>query len=209
MDTNGNQTSISGFNPATANPNGIYAMCTMPNNNIAVLKLDSSSGGSGQYVFAVVGAAAGSSISPILGNNAITFAANTPMPYTSSRGPIPSMCATFDNQTVVAYVNNNQYPCFFILNTTTATYTTAIVAGTTASLPAYYPSQSNGHVLKGVATTTAIAGGSGIVQNIGSAQLNSQYPASTTYQSFDSTGTLIQGTRGTITGRNVNMTGTS
>jgi hypothetical protein len=209
MDSNGNQTNISSFNPATVSPRGIYAMCTMPNNNFTVLKLDSSSGGSGQYVFAVVGAGSGASISPIVGPIAITFPALTPMQYQSANGPIPSMCATFDNQTVVAYLNTSQYPCFFILNTTTATYTTAITGGTTASLPAYYPSQSNGHVLKGVATTTAIAGGSGIVQNIGSAQLNSQYPASTTYQSFDSTGTLIQGTRGTITGRNVNMTGTS
>lgn len=209
MDTSGNQNNITGFNPATVSPRGIYAMCTMPNNNFTVLKLDSSAGGSGQYVFAVVGAGAGGSITPIVGNTAITFSALTPMQYQSSDGPKPSMCATFDNQTVVAYLNTSNYPCFFLLNTAAATYTTSLVAGTTASLPAYYPSQSNGHVLKGVATTTATAGGSGIVQNIGSAQLNSQYPASTTYQSFDSTGTLIQGTRGTITGRNVNMTGTS
>jgi len=207
MDTYGNKDNIPTFNTGASPAYGVYAMCTMPNNNFAVLKLDSSAGGAGAYIYAVFCAGAGASITSRIGANAITFNSNTPMQYTSFDGPIPSMCSTFDSQTVVAYANTSQYPCFFILNTAAATYSSSVVASTTASLPAYYPSQANGHILKGVAVTTATAGGTGVVQTNGTTQLNSQYPAATTAQAFDSTGTVIQGTKGTIVGRNITMTG--
>ena len=207
MDTTGAQTNISGFNTNSGGSYGVFSMCTMPNNNLAVLKLDSGGGGSGSYIAAVIGAGCGASLAPILGTVAFGFASNAPMAWTSADGPIPSICATFDSQLVVAYLDTSQYPCFFILNMTSASYSSAVVAGTTASLPAYYPSQANGHILKGVSVTAATAGGTGVVQTNGQTQLNSQYPATTTAQAFDSTGTVTQGTKGTIVGRNVTMTG--
>jgi len=122
--------------------------------------------------------------------------------------PTPCVAPTYDSGFVCGYKASSDYPAFFIGSTATASYSTTLVAGTSIpNAPGLLPSQSNGYIFKGVATTTATAGGSGVVQNLGSAQLNSQYPAGTTYQAFDSTGTVIQGTKGTITGRNVNMTG--
>jgi hypothetical protein len=156
--------------------------------------------------------------------NTPTYAVYAYSPYTTSQiiansitlsggigaasSPTPCVCPTFDNGFVCGYKASSDYPAFFIGSTILTTYTQSIIAGTTVqNAPGILPSPSNGYIFKGVAVTTATAGGSGVVQNLGSAQLNSQYPAGTTYQAFDSTGTVIQGTRGTIIGRNVNMTG--
>jgi hypothetical protein len=124
--------------------------------------------------------------------------------------PIPTLAPTFDNAFICAYRNSSGYPIFFVGSTVATSYSTSIIAGTTVpNAPGYLPSQANGYIFKGVAVTTATASGSGVVQNVGQAQLNSSYPSGTSYQAFDSTGSLVLGTKGTITGRNVNMTGTS
>jgi hypothetical protein len=208
IDANGTTTQLSSMNSGAASGNlGIFGVCTMPDGRLVAVKMDSVGGGIGAYAYAVISPSAGSSLSNIAVSS-FTFASNTPQTYNSGSGPMPSVCATLDNQIVIAYVNNNGYACFMIFDTIgSSTYSTTLVSGTTTSLPAYYPSQSNGYILKGVATTAATAGGTGIVQTNGSTQLNSQYPSGTTAQAFDSTGTVIQGTKGTIVGRNVTMTG--
>lgn len=186
---------------------GLYSMCTMPNNQLAVVKLESGGGGAGPWAWALMNPFSGSSGSNYTAGT-FTFASNTPQSSATGYGPGTSICATLDNQIVLAYINTSNYPCFAIFDLVGgSTYSNTLVSGTTTSLPAYYPSQSNGYILKGVATTAATAGGTGIVQTNGSTQLNSQYPSGTTAQSFDSTGTVIQGTKGTIVGRNVTMTG--
>ena len=208
IDANGTASPLSAMNAGTTSGNlGIFGVCTMPDGRFVAIKMDSAGGGAGAYAFAVVSPSAGSSLSNIaLGT--FTFASNTPQSYNNNSGPMPSPCATLDNQIVVAYVNNSNYACFTIFDTIgSSTYSTTLVSGTTTSLPAYYPSQSNGYVLRGVSVTAATAGGTGVVQTNGSTQLNSQYPSGTTAQAFDSTGTVIQGTKGTIVGRNVTMTG--
>ena len=208
IDANGTGSQLSAMNSGTTSGNlGIFGVCTMPDGRFVAIKMDSSGGGAGSYAYAVISPSAGSSLSNIA-IGTFTFASNTPQSYNNNSGPMPSPCATLDNQIVVAYVNNNNYACFTIFDTIgSSTYSTTLVSGTTTSLPAYYPSQSNGYVLKGVSVTAATAGGTGVVQTNGSTQLNSQYPSGTTAQAFDSTGTAIQGTKGTIVGRNITMTG--
>jgi hypothetical protein len=200
---------VSGFNLSTSGYN-TSAFTLMPNGSVGVIALDSNAGTPYQWgVF-----------SPVSGNfnswgssGSLSFpGSTTPAGYQSSAGsgggPSPSLCALYDDQLVCSYYNTGTYyPYLMIVNATASSYSNNVISGTTVSNATFLPSQSNGYILKGVATTTATAGGSGIVQNVGSAQLNSQYPSGTSYQAFDSTGTLIEGTKGTITGRNVNMTG--
>jgi hypothetical protein len=201
---------VSGFNLTTGSYN-TSAFTLMPNGSVAVIVLDSGAGTPYQWGI----------YSPVSGNfnswassgglsfpGSTTPAANTSGVGGGSGGPSPSLCALYDDQLACSYYNtSNYYPYLMIVNAVASSYSNSIVSGTTVSDATFLPSQSNGYILKGVATTTATAGGSGIVQNVGATQLNSQYPSGTSYQAFDSTGTLIQGTKGTITGRNVNMTG--
>jgi len=201
--------SVAGFNLTTGSYN-TSAFTLMPNGSVAVIVLDSGAGTPYQWgIFGPVSGAFNSWAS----SGSLSFpGSTTPASNTSSAGsgggPSPSLCALYDDQLVCSYYNTGTYyPYLMIVNATASSYSTSIVSGTTVSNATFLPSQSNGYIFKGVATTTATAGGSGIVQNVGSAQLNSQYPSGTSYQAFDSTGTLIEGTKGTIVGRNVNMTG--
>lgn len=181
------------------------AATVMPDGSIVNVVLDNN-GGYGWAQIATSVSVASGTISPI-DSSSISFS-GTFLPYSASSNAMVSIAALYDNQFVVAYRRTSDlYPTIFIGATVASSYSLTTVSGTTVSNPAYFPSQSNGYVFKGVATTTVTAGSSGVVQNIGAVQLNSQYPSTTTYQAFDSTGTLIQGTKGTITGRNVNMTG--
>jgi hypothetical protein len=127
--------------------------------------------------------------------------------YTSNYGGLPSLAAGPDGQMYFVYIGSNRLPVFGCFNLYATSYSTSVTSGVTVSTGALAPSQSNGYIFKGVATTAATAGGTGIVQTNGPAQLNSSYSASTAYQAFDSTGTVVPGTKGTIVGRNVNMTG--
>lgn len=131
------------------------------------------------------------------------------LPYTPSGTPQMQVASVYDNVIAITYLASSSFPVLRIQSVASQTYSVNVTAGVTpTSVPAYIPSQSNGYIFKGVATTSALAGGTGVVQNVGQALLNSNYSASTAYQAFDSTGTLVKGTKGTIIGRNVNMTGT-
>ena len=191
---------------STTNATQVYASTVMPDGTFVGVMLDNSTYYG--WMQATPGVLGPTGSNNVFKSSALSFAGGT-QPYSASSDPGVQMAALFDNQFVVAYRDTSTYPRIFIGSTTAGTYSLTTVTGTTVSNPAYFPSPSNGYILKGVATTTATAGGSGIVQNVGATQLNSQYPSGTSYQAFDSTGTLIQGTKGTITGRNVNMTGTS
>jgi hypothetical protein len=146
-------------------------------------------------------------VGPSAANIASTTLTLPSAPYSAGNGSYPSVSAGPDGQIYFVYLNASQFPVFGCFNLYSTAYTTSVVSGVTVSNNALVPSQSNGYIFKGVATTGASAGGTGIVQTNGSAQLNSSYSASTAYQTFDSTGTPITGTKGTIIGRNVNMTG--
>jgi hypothetical protein len=146
-------------------------------------------------------------VAPNTGNISSTTLTLPSAPYTSGNGAFLSVSAGPDGQIYFAYLNASQYPVFGCFNLYATSYTISVVSGVTVSNNALVPSQSNGYIFKGVATTGATAGGTGIVQTNGPAQLSSSYSASTAYQTFDSTGTPIIGTKGTIIGRNINMTG--
>jgi hypothetical protein len=216
------QGAVFAYVPRNGAPGSFYATDMPSNSSINVLATVSNSGTNNQGAVATL--TDGTFVAVRTDINAPNYSVYAYSPYTTAQiiansitlsggigvasPPTPCVCPTFDNGFVCGYKANGDYPAFFIGSTLTAAYTQSIIAGTTIqNAPGLLPSQSNGYIFKGVATTTATAGGSGVVQNLGSAQLNSQYPAGTTYQAFDSTGTVIQGTKGTITGRNVNMTG--
>lgn len=206
LDANNVKSDVSGFN-LNVNVGNTASFTTMANGSIAVIRL--SSVGNQWATFAPVPG----SIAAWATASMSSFPSGTsPCGETAGAGVIlgasPSLCSLYDDQLVCSYISSSTYyPCLMILNATASSYSLTTVSGTTVSNAALYPSQSNGYILKGVATTAATAGGTGIVQTNGPAQLNSNYSASTTYQAFDSTGTVIPGTKGTITGRNVNMTG--
>jgi hypothetical protein len=197
----------SSYGSGSTNATQTIAGTVMPDGSIVNIFLDTVNGYAWKQIAPSLSVATGT----IAAIDSATISFNTAfIPYGASSNPTVSIAALYDNQFVVAYRRQTDlYPVIFIGSTTAGSYSLTTVSGTTVSNPAYFPSQSNGYIFKGVATTTVPASGSGVVQNVGAAQLNSQYPSTTTYQAFDSTGTLIQGTKGTITGRNVNMTGTS
>jgi hypothetical protein len=179
---------------------GTVGMCTMPNGQVLSVWLDSPGGSYTAFLHNLNGSSS-SYTSQSIGLNGTGSSASTPHTCVS---PL------FDTLYVLTFIDSSSKGYMQIQNFASQTYTTGITAGVTPTATAgFIPSQSNGYIFKGVATTAATAGGTGLVQNVGQAQLNSNYPAGTTYQSFDSTGTLVQGTKGTIVGRNVNMTGNS
>jgi hypothetical protein len=113
----------------------------------------------------------------------------------------------YDNVAAFAYLDTSQVIRVGQLAIGSASYSSGIIAGTTASNPAFYPSPSNGYYLAGVAASNCTAGGTGVVQTNGAATLNSQYPATTTSQAFDFTSLTLSGVRGTIAGRNLVIRG--
>jgi hypothetical protein len=216
------QGAVFAYVPRNGSPGSFYATDMANSNSLIALATVSNSGTTNQAAVATL--TDGTFVAVRTDVNTPSYNVYAYSPYTTSQitatsitlsggigtasSPTPCVCPTFDNGFVCGYKASGDYPAFFIGSTISATYTQSIIAGTTVqNAPGLLPSPSNGYIFKGVAVTTATAGGSGVVQNLGSAQLNSQYPAGTTYQAFDSTGTVIEGTKGTITGRNVNMTG--
>lgn len=178
---------------------GVVGVATMPNGQVMSVYFNTSGSAYNWFVH------------NLNGQNPSNFSSGTfSLPYTPASNPQVQVTSLFDNVIAVTYLASTSYPVLRIEAVASQTYTTNITAGVSStSVPGYIPSQSNGYIFKGVATTSALAGGTGTVQNVGTAQLNSNYSASTAYQAFDSTGTLVQGTKGTIVGRNVNMTGNS
>jgi hypothetical protein len=165
--------------------------------------------GSGQVV-AYNSAASSGTYYVYNGNNTTATTTITTSNLTSGGiGNIISMTGGYNDTAVCVILNSSQQPTFFIINVASATYSTSITAGVSASngttlapygTPPYY--------LVGVSQTAAPAGGVGTVQTNGSAVLNSNYSASTTGQFFDFDTPTTFGVKGSISGRNVTMTRT-
>ena len=119
---------------------------------------------------------------------------------------VMSACGLVGNSVLLALRNSNNYLTYCIFNPSAVTYTTPLVAGVTPANPVAI-SNANGFSLVGVSSTAAPANGSGTVVINGPAQLNSNYPASTTGRSFNFQNPVTFGTAGTISGRNVNLIG--
>lgn len=177
---------------------GVVGVTTMPNGQVLSVYFNTNASSYNWYLHNVNGE------SSTYSTGSITLS------FTPASTPQIQVASLYNNVIAITYLNNSSFPILRIENIASQTYSINVTAGVTpTSVPAYIPSQANGYIFKGVATTSALAGGTGTVQNVGTAQLNSNYSASTAYQAFDSTGTLVQGTKGTIAGRNVNMTGNS
>ena len=118
-------------------------------------------------------------------------------------------------QSFVLWVDNSNVINYMIVNTCPLYVPYSITSGVTISNSVAISPNSSGSgitnaVLAGVANSTSSAGSNGSVTINGSTVLNSNYSASTALQSFDNqlpNGTGIQGVKGTIVGRNVNLFG--
>lgn len=135
-------------------------------------------------------------------------------PYTSSKSSQNSMTPSYGNNVGIAYIDVNQKVNYMIVcgstfstraTVTSTTPSTAIniYPGTTSASPAIQNT-----VFTGVALQTVPAGGAGLVQVNGTAQLGSTYPAGTTYRAFDHQGQGVPGVKGTIVGRAITLQGT-
>lgn len=117
------------------------------------------------------------------------------------------LVALYGTIMVLIYPNATRYPAYALINVVDASYSTALVAGTTPSNATQALSVANGYSLVGVSSTAAPANGSGNVVINGPAQLNSNYSASTTGRSFNFQNPATFGVAGTVSGRNVNLIG--
>ena len=116
---------------------------------------------------------------------------------------------------VIAWADASNYPNYMIVNTAPIILPYTVTSGVTVSnpvtiSPAPNTSGISNAALVGVANNTAAAGASATLTTNGLVTLNTNYSASTAFQSFDyqlPNGGGIQGVKGTIVGRNVNLLG--
>lgn len=129
--------------------------------------------------------------------SSITVAANT---QTAVASPL------YGNVVVVVYPNsaNSNFLHFSLI---TIPYNSVNVLNTTSSVSDAVSLPIQTYPFVGVAANTAPAGGVGILQTKGVAQLNSNYSESTPAQSFDSQMPSGVGVRGTIVGRTITLLG--
>lgn len=126
--------------------------------------------------------------------------------YNSTTDAQVNLSPLYGNVVLFTYKDASNRPKFALFNATPYTQTQPITAGVTVSNGVQL-SQQMGYMLAGVATTSATAGGTGLVQTNGVTTLNSNYNASTPAQTFDFQNNTGVGVKGTITGRNVTLQG--
>lgn len=124
-----------------------------------------------------------------------------------------SICPSLGNKFVLAWLDASNFPNFAIYNSLALTTTFTTTAGVSQSnLASIQPTPSTATsvvpstILTGVAITNAAANSTGQVAVNGLAQLSSSYPSGTN-QVFDYTGHAINGVKGVINGRVVNIQG--
>jgi hypothetical protein len=131
---------------------------------------------------------------------------------TSQSSPCPNLAPLYGHTLLISFKNANNFPCFGFIDAYPWNYSVALTAGVTPSNSAFVVAPSNGYIFQGVSVTSASAAGVGQVVINGPAQLNSNYSASTTLQAFDfqsPNGTALEGPKGTIAGRTVNLKGSA
>lgn len=144
-------------------------------------------------------------------NRTLTF----PVASNTSNYPQYSISPSIGSNFVLAWLGPSNVPYFAIYNSLALSGTFPITAGVTTSgtitispVASTSGSVAPNTVLAGVAVTGATAGSTGQLAINGLAQLNSNYPSGTN-QAFDFTGQVIDGVKGVINGRTVNMQGNS
>jgi hypothetical protein len=126
-----------------------------------------------------------------------------PVPNTSVN--LVSLSPSFNNSAIYATVDAaTAFPVAAVVYPIVGSAATNLTAGVSTS--SAIPLTPTRFVLKGVGVTTCSAGGSGLIQTSGVAQLNTQY-SSLPSQPFDSTNQIINGVRGIVSGRTVTIEG--
>jgi len=144
----------------------------------------------------------------------VALSATLVQPYTATKSSQNSMTPSYGPNVGIAYIDVNQkvnymivcgstFPTKATVTSTTPSTAINIYPGTTSASPAIQNT-----VFTGVALQTVPAGGAGAVQIDGPAQLNSNYPAGTTYRAFDHQGQGVPGVKGNIIGRAITLQGT-
>lgn len=106
---------------------------------------------------------------------------------------------------VIAFIDNDGYPAFFVPVVQTCTISRTLTAGTDVSTSKLALTPEAGYVLRGIALTNASAGGSGLVQTKGVASVSASYQSVTPTMNFDFRISTANGVRGSITGRTVTL----
>ena len=144
----------------------------------------------------------------------VALSATLVKPYVAAASSQNSMTPSYGNNVGIAYIDinskvnymivcGNSLPTKTILTSTDPSTAINIYPGATSATPAIQNT-----VFTGVALQTVPAGGAGLVQVSGTAQLGSTYPAGTTYRAFDHQSQGVPGVKGTITGRAITLQGT-
>lgn len=127
--------------------------------------------------------------------------------YSNTNFTYVAIAPMVEGSCVIAFIDGTQLPCFFIPVVQTSLISQTLTAGTDVSTSKLALTPESGFVLRGVALTTAAAGGSGLVQSKGVASVSASYPAGTAYTAFDFRCSTATGVRGSVTGRTVTMEG--
>lgn len=107
---------------------------------------------------------------------------------------------------LIAFLDNNNYPSFFVPMVYPSQVSKTLTAGTDISTTKLALNPDNGYVLRGVALTTATAGNTGLVQTKGVATVSNSYPSVATAFGFDSRNPITTtGVRGSVLGRTVTL----
>lgn len=198
-----NQIQIAG--PSLAFRTGLqysHAIGCTGNGAIVWACLFNSTAGTVQYV----------NVRPLVNYNTTSYLYGTPydsgyrVSANNNYGSI-SICPLVEGSCVIAFLDNDRLPSFFVPMVQSSLISRTITAGTDISTSRLNLTPENGFVLRGVALTTASAGGSGLVQTKGVASVSASYPAGTPYTAFDFRCSTATGVRGSITGRTVTMEG--
>lgn len=118
-----------------------------------------------------------------------------------------SVCPLAEGACVIAFIDDGQLPSFIIPYVQTTQASQTLTAGTDVSTTKLSLTPENGYVLRGIALTTASAGGSGLVQTKGVASVSASYQSITPVMNFDFRCPTATGARGSITGRTVTLEG--
>jgi len=134
-------------------------------------------------------------------------------PYVASSFSQNSMTPSYGANIGIAYIDTSSKARYMIVCANTFPVKATLVSTSPSTAIPIYPGTASGTAIQntvftGVALQTVPAGGAGAVQILGPAQLNSNYPSTTTYRAFDHQGQGVPGVKGNITGRAITLQGT-
>lgn len=131
----------------------------------------------------------------------------------SVQSPQISITPSYGGNAVIAFIDISYNLRFAIVCGTSLPVPMSLTANDPSTPVPIYPGATSASpaiqntIFAGVALQTVPPGGAGLVQVNGTAQLNSTYPAGTTYRAFDHQSQGVPGVKGTITGRTITLQG--